>query len=54
MITGGRGKIGLDLQAISEIDINPVNIDPRGNVIAVDARVIPGRKSTTTRRQAVS
>ena len=28
----------------SEIDLNPVNIDPRGDVIAVDARVVLGRE----------
>jgi hypothetical protein len=33
------GKIGLGHQAISEIDINPVNIDSRGDVIAVDSGV---------------
>jgi succinyl-CoA synthetase beta subunit len=33
------GKIGLDNPDISEIDINPLKIDPAGRVIAVDALI---------------
>jgi len=34
------GKIGLDHPDISEIDINPLKIDPEGRVKAVDALVV--------------
>jgi hypothetical protein len=38
------GKIGIDYPAISEIDINPMMIDSRGNVKAVDALVVLGKE----------
>ena len=34
------GKIGLELESISEIDINPLIIDPKGHLKAADALVI--------------
>jgi acetate---CoA ligase (ADP-forming) subunit beta len=34
------GQIGLENEAVAEIDINPMIIDPEGQVIAVDALVI--------------
>lgn len=40
------GKIGLELEAISELDINPMIITPEGRVVAVDALVLlRGNKS---------
>ena len=34
------GKIGLELESISEIDINPLIIDPKGRLKAADALVV--------------
>lgn len=34
------GKIGLENEAVAEIDINPMIIDPQGRVVAVDALVV--------------
>lgn len=34
------GQIGLDNEAVAEIDINPMIIDPAGRVVAVDALVV--------------
>ena len=34
------GRIGLDHDAVAEIDINPMKIDPRGRAVAVDALVV--------------
>jgi succinyl-CoA synthetase beta subunit len=34
------GKIGLELESISEIDINPLIIDPAGRLAAADALVV--------------
>ncbi len=34
------GKIGLELEAVSELDINPMIITPEGRVVAVDALVL--------------
>jgi succinyl-CoA synthetase beta subunit len=34
------GRIGLEVPQVLEIDVNPVIIDPRGRVVAVDALVI--------------
>ncbi|MFP4474960.1 MAG: acetate--CoA ligase family protein [Desulfatibacillaceae bacterium] len=34
------GRIGLEEEGVAEIDINPVKIDPRGRVVAVDALVV--------------
>jgi len=34
------GRIGLDNPTVSEIDVNPIMIDPQGRVVAVDALVI--------------
>lgn len=34
------GAIGLAFEAVNEIDINPLIIDPRGRMVAVDALVI--------------
>ena len=36
------GQIGLDHQAVAEIDINPMIIRPDGQVVAVDALVVIG------------
>lgn len=38
------GEIGLSHPEISEIDINPLIIDQKGNVTAVDALVVLGKK----------
>ncbi|MCJ7748419.1 MAG: acetate--CoA ligase family protein [Desulfobacterales bacterium] len=34
------GKIGLELETVSELDINPMIITPEGRVVAVDALVV--------------
>ena len=34
------GKIGLELETVSELDINPTIITPEGRVVAVDALVV--------------
>ncbi len=34
------GKVGLELEAVSELDINPMIITPEGRVVAVDALVL--------------
>ncbi len=34
------GQIGLELEAVSELDINPMIITPEGRVVAVDALVL--------------
>jgi succinyl-CoA synthetase beta subunit len=34
------GQIGLELEAVSELDINPMIISPEGRVVAVDALVV--------------
>ena len=34
------GQIGLDLEAVSELDINPMIVTPEGRVVAVDALVL--------------
>jgi succinyl-CoA synthetase beta subunit len=34
------GRIGLDHDAVAEIDINPMKIDPQGRAVAVDALVV--------------
>jgi acetate---CoA ligase (ADP-forming) subunit beta len=34
------GRIGLENEAVAEIDINPMIIDPQGRVMAVDALVV--------------
>ncbi len=34
------GKIGLELETVSELDINPMIITPEGHVVAVDALVV--------------
>ncbi len=34
------GRIGLELEAVSELDINPMIIAPEGRVVAVDALVL--------------
>jgi hypothetical protein len=34
------GRLGLEQEAIAEIDINPMIIDPEGRVKAVDALVV--------------
>ena len=34
------GKIGLELERVSELDINPMIITPEGRVVAVDALVV--------------
>jgi succinyl-CoA synthetase beta subunit len=34
------GELGLSRPDIKEIDINPLKIDPRGNLTAVDALVV--------------
>ncbi|ADK84480.1 ATP-grasp domain protein [Desulfarculus baarsii DSM 2075] len=39
----GLGRIGLDLPAVSEIDVNPLIIDANGRLAAVDALVVLGR-----------
>jgi succinyl-CoA synthetase beta subunit len=36
----GVGQIGLELEAVAEIDINPLIIDPKGRVKAADALVV--------------
>jgi succinyl-CoA synthetase beta subunit len=38
------GKLGIDHNVISEIDINPMIIDPRGNLKAADALVVLGKE----------
>jgi len=40
----GLSRIGTDFPGISEIDINPLIIDPAGNVCAVDALIVLGTK----------
>ena len=37
------GQIGLELEAVSELDINPMIITLEGRVVAVDALVVLGR-----------
>ena len=39
------GQIGLELETISELDINPMIITPEGRLTAVDALVILGRNA---------
>jgi succinyl-CoA synthetase beta subunit len=34
------GQIGLENEAVAEIDINPMIIDPKGRIVAVDALVV--------------
>ncbi len=34
------GQIGLDLEAVSELDINPMIVTPEGRIVAVDALVL--------------
>ena len=34
------GQIGLELETVSEIDINPMIVTPEGRVVAVDALVL--------------
>jgi succinyl-CoA synthetase beta subunit len=34
------GQIGLELETISELDINPMIITPEGRLVAVDALVV--------------
>jgi succinyl-CoA synthetase beta subunit len=34
------GQIGLELDTVSELDINPMIITPEGRVVAVDALVL--------------
>ena len=36
------GKLGMELEAVTELDANPVIIDPQGRVVAVDALVVLG------------
>ena len=40
------GEIGLDHDRISEIDINPMIIDPEGRVVAADALVVLGSQGS--------
>jgi succinyl-CoA synthetase beta subunit len=40
------GEIGLDHDRISEIDINPMIIDPEGRVVAADALVVLGPRES--------
>jgi len=40
------GQIGLELEAVSELDINPVIITPEGRVVAADALVVLRRDAT--------
>jgi succinyl-CoA synthetase beta subunit len=37
------GQIGLEREAVSELDINPLIITPAGRVVAVDALVVLSR-----------
>jgi hypothetical protein len=37
------GQIGLEREAVSELDINPLIIAPAGRVVAVDALVVLSR-----------
>jgi succinyl-CoA synthetase beta subunit len=37
------GQVGLELEAVSELDINPMIITPEGRLVAVDALVVLGR-----------
>jgi succinyl-CoA synthetase beta subunit len=34
------GQIGLELETVSELDINPMIITPGGRLVAVDALVV--------------
>jgi hypothetical protein len=34
------GQIGLELETVSELDINPMIITPEGRLVAVDALVV--------------
>jgi len=34
------GRIGLELETVSELDINPMIITPEGRLVAVDALVV--------------
>jgi len=36
------GQLGMELEAVTELDANPVIIDPQGRVVAVDALVVLG------------
>jgi hypothetical protein len=36
------GKLGMELEAVTELDANPVIIDPQGRIVAVDALVVLG------------
>jgi succinyl-CoA synthetase beta subunit len=37
------GQIGIELETVSELDINPMIITPEGRLVAVDALVVLGR-----------
>ena len=39
------GQIGLELETVSELDINPMIITPEGRLVAVDALVVLGRNT---------
>jgi succinyl-CoA synthetase beta subunit len=39
------GQIGLELETVSELDINPMIITPEGRLVAVDALVVLGRNA---------
>lgn len=39
------GKIGLELDAVSELDVNPLIITPEGSVVAVDALAVLRREN---------
>ncbi|MEA2013759.1 MAG: acetate--CoA ligase family protein [Thermodesulfobacteriota bacterium] len=45
----GLSHIGTEVPEISEIDINPLVITPTGDVVAVDALIVPGKKQTETK-----
>ncbi|MCK4534027.1 MAG: acetate--CoA ligase family protein, partial [Syntrophobacterales bacterium] len=40
----GLSRIGMEIPEISEIDINPLVITSGGDVVAVDALIVPGEK----------
>ena len=40
------GQIGLELEAVSELDINPMIMTPEGRVVAADALVVLKRDVT--------
>ena len=38
------GRIGLELEAVAEVDVNPLIITPQGGIVAADALVVLGKE----------